>query len=544
MLGKNRPVAPRLFLLLVCSGAFAQTSYPLVGLKTPGGQARTHLTATAGSDEPGAWLSGVEILTAASLTVHEDDPFRYNGGTEFEGISGTWNSGQLIISRLPYAVYPNGTGGTTHITFVGTADYDDPEEPGDPFPIDPLTLFDIKYQNDWASSQSVPVAYRYRFSPFGGMLTDGSSYGESADVASMLDVGANATVVGNVIAAKGIFGAPVGLPTAGGVSSTFGLYSDNLHAYSGFYASSGAVFGFGRQAHSQDGSIWIETVGTCVTPTCLAAPAPLYQETKIYTDMLGTVFDNTLHGFNQGHIGNWFRFTTTVATSGSLESSSSLKAGSNSFINGRLAVGTGTVPTSGDQLQVTGDADVSGDVAAATFTGSGASLTGIPKLIFVSTADASVSNTGSETNLSFTGVGSKTLTAGTLTVGKTYRVTAYGTYANASGNSSDFALRMKLGSVNISQLTYTGMFDSLTFDFSFSGMFTCRSTGGSGSVAGGAEIVFLDGSTPSLPSADTSGGPVTVDTTASNEIHLSVDHSEVSVDTFATVYTFTVEALN
>lgn len=51
-------------------------------------------------------------------------------------------------------------------------------------------------------------------------------------------------------------------------------------------------------------------------------------------------------------------------------------SGSAAFAD-RLAVGTGTPATSGDKLQVTGNANVSGTVTATTFSGSGTSLTGV-----------------------------------------------------------------------------------------------------------------------------------------------------------------------
>lgn len=200
----------------------------------------------------------------------------------------------------------------------------------------------------------------------------------------------------------------------------------------------------------------------------------------------------------------------------------------------------GTTAIRGD-LSSTGTVTLTGGLTATNAT-----VIGLPKTIFVSTAGTTVSNTSSETNFTLTGSGSKTLSANTLTVGKTYRITACGDYENFSGVSSDLAFKMKLGSIAIATMNVGTVAHSADFDFRITGLFTCRSAGSGGSVVANLDSMFFDATASPdtrFPLASTDTGKV-INTTASNEIHLSVQHSVADAATLASITLFTVEQLN
>lgn len=171
---------------------------------------------------------------------------------------------------------------------------------------------------------------------FGGNIATLNSLG--------LTAGANATVeVGNPTGGDLSFGAP------GSVNGLYGLFQEDVHALSTVYGSEGVVVGKGRQDHSHDGSLWIESVGVDGVPTWGN------QELQVETDVYGSHFRHN-HGFNKGHLGRAFDFD--------------------------------------DELHVQKDIRTSGTVHAASYTGSGASLTGVQASDSDLTAIAGLASTG------------------------------------------------------------------------------------------------------------------------------------------------------
>lgn len=173
--------------------------------------------------------------------------------------------------------------------------------------------------------------------------------------------------------------------------------------------------------------------------------------------------------------------------------------------------------------------------------------------LFTATTTGTHGNSTTEGSIVGVGIGSKTLPANFLTVGKTVRFKVQGKIFADSVAPGTVQFIFKLGSVNISSTT---AFDIASFgdetngsDFTFEGTFTCRSTGASGTVMPSGFLgLNLDGGSGLRPFYSfeqfrMSSTPVTIDTTATQELDLLVDWGTADSDNTMSGYIATIEVL-
>lgn len=162
--------------------------------------------------------------------------------------------------------------------------------------------------------------------------------------------------------------------------------------------------------------------------------------------------------------------------------------------------------------------------------------------LFTATADATVANTAAETSILGTGVGTKTLPANFLVAGKTIRGKVRGILSDTL--TPTINIKVKLGATVIMQTTAVALITGLAnagFDLGFD--MTCRTTGASGTVMGGAMFFYANGTTAQvLAGAGTAA--VTVDTTSSQVIDVSVTWGTASASNTITGQTVTLEVVN
>lgn len=114
------------------------------------------------------------------------------------------------------------------------------------------------------------------------------------------------------------------------------------------------------------------------------------------------------------------------------------------------------------------------------------------RVLFVATGTASVDNASTETSLLGTGIGAKTLPANFLVPGKTIRVSLRGHW-RSQATPGVLTLRMKLGSTVIASVALTPTSGIGPFAWAFSGDFTNRTTGSSGTEFAEGEATFYQG---------------------------------------------------
>jgi len=160
--------------------------------------------------------------------------------------------------------------------------------------------------------------------------------------------------------------------------------------------------------------------------------------------------------------------------------------------------------------------------------------------IFTQTASVSVTNTTAETSLVGAGVGTVTLPANFLTVGKTIRVKGY-IYVDAGSAAAPYAtIRVKVGTgvvlVGTSVSTYPRAGTTLPFE----GVVTLRTAGAAGTAIGEGWL-SSGGSQVSMPMA----AVATIDTTGPNVIDVTWQYGAgVTAGETITCPILTVEVLN
>jgi hypothetical protein len=148
----------------------------------------------------------------------------------------------------------------------------------------------------------------------------------------------------------------------------------------------------------------------------------------------------------------------------------------------------------------------------------------VPTTVFVQTADSTVGNTTTETSLLGTLTGSKTLPANFFKAGKSLDFVVQGYITNTG--TPTLQIRLRIGGVAGTLILDSGAFTMNTIigtqRFVFRGRITCRTTGASGSViAQGALEYYTGSSAPNSISMITTGGAITLDTTAAKDIELT-----------------------
>ncbi len=172
----------------------------------------------------------------------------------------------------------------------------------------------------------------------------------------------------------------------------------------------------------------------------------------------------------------------------------------------------------------------------------------ISRLLFAQTASVAVRDTATETTLISSGIGTVTIPANYLVVGKTIRLRASGFFRTAGTGSQTLAIRFKYGSTTLLATRNSTAFAVAMTDlhWSIDCEFTVRSIGATGTVFAQAHPCFFYFSNTSngikaeiLDSIAT----VTIDTTASTAIDLTADWNSAAVGDTITCTNLTLEAL-
>lgn len=165
--------------------------------------------------------------------------------------------------------------------------------------------------------------------------------------------------------------------------------------------------------------------------------------------------------------------------------------------------------------------------------------------MFTQTANGTdVTNTTTETNILGTGVGTLTIPAGFLIVGRTIRITTQGFFA--TGTSQTITVNTKFGSVEVCSSGLRSMVDTLTTHFKINVVITCRTVGATGTVfATGTFETGEGGNVRISPLFNNSAAPTTatVDTTASNAITINADWDAADASNHIQAFNTVVEVL-
>lgn len=142
--------------------------------------------------------------------------------------------------------------------------------------------------------------------------------------------------------------------------------------------------------------------------------------------------------------------------------------------------------------------------------------------IFAMTTSSTVVNSSAETNIIGAGSGVITLPANYLQTGKTLRVKASGLYTSTT-TAGVLTVKFKLGSTVILSSASFPLVDNQTNQFwSFGIALTCRSAGATGTVQGNTSFGMFDTTNGYRNFPMTSTTTSTIDTTASQQISLTV----------------------
>mgnify|MGYP001572271569 CR=1 FL=1 len=175
------------------------------------------------------------------------------------------------------------------------------------------------------------------------------------------------------------------------------------------------------------------------------------------------------------------------------------------------------------------------------------SLASANKTLAVGTADASVTNTVTETTLVPTVTGSVTLGAGYFVAGKAFRLTVKGLLTTAAVPGT-LRIRVRLGGIggtvvlDTAAQTPTGALADKLWEVN--AIITCRTTGGSGTVIGQSDFyheIVAVGAPYSWPMVNTAA--VTIDTTASQAVSVSAEWGTADAGNIIKVTDFILEQI-
>lgn len=171
----------------------------------------------------------------------------------------------------------------------------------------------------------------------------------------------------------------------------------------------------------------------------------------------------------------------------------------------------------------------------------GGATQGITKVIFAATAAATVASSTSETTIAGSGIGSLTLPANFITVGKTFKLRAWGVYGTKAAPVGTFTLRFKYGSTTLISLAPT-LTASLTNQmWEIEAEFTCRTTGATGTVFPQAELNLFTSTTAGGLIVAGPTATTTIDTTASSKVDITVQWGTSNANNTITCNNFTLE---
>lgn len=166
--------------------------------------------------------------------------------------------------------------------------------------------------------------------------------------------------------------------------------------------------------------------------------------------------------------------------------------------------------------------------------------------IFTATADKTSTNTTSDSSIVGSGTGSTTMPTNFLTVGKTIRIRIGGIYSTPITGATA-TVKIKLGSTVIASVATTALLSNasgLMFDGEV--VFTCRTTGGSGTVMTHGYVEYQTGvaGTLAMDALNNAGATTVVDTTASKVIDVTVSWDTAVSTKIVTSKFCAIEVLN
>lgn len=168
-------------------------------------------------------------------------------------------------------------------------------------------------------------------------------------------------------------------------------------------------------------------------------------------------------------------------------------------------------------------------------------------LLFIQTADATVSNTVTETSIIGSGTGSLTLSSNFFTVGKTIRLRIGGVYSTPAISTPSVLIKIKYGATVLASVTTTGLLSGASaLEFDGEALITCRSTGTSGTVAIHGDIEYSTGvaGTISVDSLNNGGSVATINTTTSNLLDVTVAWDSATTTRIIKTTVISAESLN
>lgn len=227
-----------------------------------------------------------------------------------------------------------------------------------------------------------------------------------------------------------------------------------------------------------------------------------------------------------------FKFGDNVAPTALVHTTGSTTA------RASMRIEAGTAPTSPNS------GDIWHDSTRQCLMVSCASLTqGITKIGFAQTANANIKTSAVETTLIGTGIGTKTLPANFLTVGKTIKVRMWGFYGTKASPVGAFTIRFKYGSTTLVTLspTLTVSLTNQAFNLEFE--LTCRTTGATGTVFAQGEGDFFTSATAAGIVTGVTTATTTINTTASNAIDVTAQWATSNASNTITSTNYTMEIL-
>lgn len=328
-------------------------------------------------------IDGSQVLNDASLTVHADDPARFNNGTEFQFAGGVWEFADYLAITNPangglgsalinasgnsarFAINTNesmttsassvtiGPGGTedqsgdaanyltckNHLGFIAlNVDIDgnlivggNIESPGSITADTEFIVDDAVLNGSGLSISTGDVA-----------LSNGNITISAGDI--VLNNGSIDVPIGPVVVGGGFADPQVIIISTipGGLAANNIGADEDVHAGISMYAKRSFVAGHGAQHFGKSGAIITSTEGSGT------APYAGYARGSIYSDQQGqryTVLQSSAP--YRGSLGNWHNFDATVATSGTLATSTTLSLeGSSHEGQATIPSGTSTVTVS------------------------------------------------------------------------------------------------------------------------------------------------------------------------------------------------------
>lgn len=205
--------------------------------------------------------------------------------------------------------------------------------------------------------------------------------------------------------------------------------------------------------------------------------------------------------------------------------------------NAQIRLRTGTAPTSPNDGDMWND---STRVAMMSRVGSNTLYNRAG--LFMQTADQTITGTTTETTIFGTGIGSKTMAANTLTIGKVINIIVSGVFTTpvAAGN---LTIRVKFGSTTIATGTISTLINSATnAGIQFNVTITTRTTGASGTVVVDGSVGYDTTGvlTRNFVALNNAGATSTIDTTASQVIDVTAQYATGTGNTLKTT-TATIE---